>query len=438
MTTPIAPAAPAAPKQFSQLSGPESLPEAGFELGNRPHVGPDVTVEDSLNRRVVHASFTSQRSDALLSDDFAEIQRKATRNLPDQVGGFKGRPTGAKAPRSRPRNASHEPRVEHESPPHGIGTAELRIRQDIGYSNSHAVADAIVGYTPRVPKQHWLVIGPFVRAAVTDFNPSTTIQAKAIMSVLREFVLWAWRQGLELNRDALFTQGLALAFLAGFGEHQDRTRQTLLTQVLNWWAEDGERADLRVGTGPQPTAPYVQKELAQFFGWANGQTTPSRRRKAMAILCLGAGAGMTLHEMNIARVGDVVRDGDDVTILIRTNGRVVTLVNVWADQLAVTVAGRSANDLLIEGNRSGTASASALASFLKSSRSLVARPVFARLRATWIVQQLQSGTPVDVLVVAAGFSDIRSLERYFIFIKRDARAAAAALRDAPFLQGRAR
>lgn len=409
---------------------PQLNPEAILELGNSPHVRPDLAIEDAADRGMVHAGALSHGILSPSADARSELDRELTRGLPDGVRGGDVRPALGEVAGSRT-SGSHDARLE--DPPAKVATAAAHVGTVLNfrYSNSNVCADVtrfIRGYTPRMDRVQWAAISEFCRSCVTDFGPDTLVKAKHIMGVVKELAHWANTRGLDLNREDIFDQSLVLMFLEQFGEHQDRTRQTLLTEVARRLSGIEPLTDIRVGRGSLPHAPYSPAQVAQFYGWARGQASERYRHNAMAILSLMVGAGLSCVELRNLTVGDIIATQSSADL--RVGGRVVPVLDSWAADVYSLVNVLKPRDRVFVSADETMRPSAVVGQFLRGSRGLGPKPTAARLRATWMVQQLVAGTPLDVLLEASGFNDARSLERYLPFVHRDPMDAAASLRNA--------
>jgi integrase len=64
-------------------------------------------------------------------------------------------------------------------------------------------------------------------------------------------------------------------------------------------------------------APYNPAEIAGFLALAGAQPTPGRRMRASALICLGAGAGLTATDLRAVRGTDVTARSGGVIVAVR-------------------------------------------------------------------------------------------------------------------------
>lgn len=63
--------------------------------------------------------------------------------------------------------------------------------------------ERIDGYTPDMDPAHWAAIEFFVRAAVTEAQPSTPYRASALLGAVAALTHWSWMGGIPLEPAAV-------------------------------------------------------------------------------------------------------------------------------------------------------------------------------------------------------------------------------------------
>ncbi|MDQ1597888.1 MAG: hypothetical protein QOI70_1312, partial [Microbacteriaceae bacterium] len=143
------------------------------------------------------------------------------------------------------------------------------------------------------------------------------------------------------------------------------------------------------------------------------------------IFCAGAG----LRSSDIAQIfaDDVTVDAEGVVITVRgTNPREVPLLRNWEEWM-VPALEASPTEFPLWGKPNRTNGSNLLSSF--TAHTVGTFPRSDRLRATWIVTHLQTGTRMKELLRAAGFDKFENLPRYLEFVNTVDRASfRAALR----------
>jgi len=178
--------------------------------------------------------------------------------------------------------------------------------------------------------------------------------------------------------------------------------------------------------GAPVTAPGAPAEEADLLAWAAAERPASRRRRLLAVLALGLGCGARTAELAAANGHDVTVDADGLHVMLRDTAgvaRSVTCRSAWEDVLARAVPADPAR-LLIAPDRESLALAS-LSSFLTRSTAGAPVPVTPTgLRNTWLVRHLEAGTPLPVLLAAAGLEGTGRLHALLPFVDAGARPHA--------------
>jgi hypothetical protein len=273
-------------------------------------------------------------------------------------------------------------------------------------------------YTPVMPAETWAHIRRFVEGTVREAAPATAYTEKQLYPVTAKLGRWAVDvAALPLDRDILldpatideFAHGALVAYTSA-GRATMRSKLRAIARAL----ADGDVADEQVGIRRSaPVQPYSAADLAALESWANGQHSEDRRTSAGALLALGAGAGLTGREVVAATHDDVIRDGPGY--LIRVQGpaaRTVPVSAEWEHLLSERLAGRG-GWLFRDGQQGGNPNL--ITDFVSRSHqrlNVQAR----RLRATWLVHHLTVGTPLPILLHAAGLQSAEALDRLLPFV----------------------
>ncbi|WP_354575328.1 hypothetical protein [Frigoribacterium sp. UYMn621] len=171
-----------------------------------------------------------------------------------------------------------------------------------------------------------------------------------------------------------------------------------------------------------PTAAYPKTEIVELFSWANAQGTPARSRSALALLCLGFGAGLATRELLDVRVSDISTNTDErfvgsatATVVVWSDRpRVVPFRHEWVPTLLTVVSDMDDDCWLFRPGRTGT-SPGQVTDFLTRSRThLDVRP--SRMRTTWLLQHLAEGMPAVELLRISGLRNYAALDKLVPFI----------------------
>jgi integrase len=228
----------------------------------------------------------------------------------------------------------------------------------------------------------------FARAVVAQAAPVTPARGKALLFAAARLAAFGERVGLELEPGGLLCEAVIERFvLVGCGGVSPATRRTLRTN-LRALARSIERYP-----PPAPVllarerakAPYSQAELAGYLRLADAQSTPARRLRASALVCLGAGAGIITGELRHVRGSDIVtRSGGVVVQVGGARSRAVPVLERYRERLlvAATFAGERH---VIGGRDPDRRNVTDTLSALLSTDSSLPRLQAGRLRSTWLV-----------------------------------------------------
>ncbi len=196
------------------------------------------------------------------------------------------------------------------------------------YPLSPQAQATIAAYRPRAVSE---AAGCFARQAVGSACPQSPARAKALLFAAGRLAAFAERVGLELRPEALLCEAVIERFiLCGTGALSPATRRTLRTNLRALAAARQEHP------GPPPVplprerakAPYCQAEIGLYRQAASALSTRSRRMRATALICLGAGAGVIGSELRHIRGVDVIEAHGGV--LVRVSGAKPRIVPVLA------------------------------------------------------------------------------------------------------------
>lgn len=187
-----------------------------------------------------------------------------------------------------------------------------------------------------------------------------------------------------------------------------------MTEVL--LGERAPRVRLTPISAADPSVPYTVDEIGAFRVWA-ARAQSDRRGDAAALVALGFGAGLSGGEVADLRIGDVAVDGSAVTIEVSgPRQRTVRVDNAWTRLLVKAVTGRDGEEFVFCPKREGV-SKNLVNNFVARTSGSIPGPNSQRMRATWIVAQLDSAMTPAVLLEQAGVRNLAALGRYLPFAK---------------------
>ncbi len=229
--------------------------------------------------------------------------------------------------------------------------------------------------------------------------------------ILYRLTRWATAEGLPLDREVILDPATVERFarVALAGDRSAATYRSdlrrmapLLTKMAPW--------------EPKPTAlatrtvapPYSPSELRLLQVDALHQPSAIRRRGARAFLALGLGAGLDGRWVGSVTAADVRRRDTVVEVRVGPPApRWVVVRANWEDE--VLDLARTAGTQYLMGGRS--TSRHRVADKVKGLSCPTNHPALSppRLRSTWLVEHLATGTRLPELCRAAGFEGLTTL-----------------------------
>ncbi len=292
----------------------------------------------------------------------------------------------------------------------------------------------IQGYTPDprdVGAATWAVIRPEVISTVTDAAPATPYQAGELLLAVSRIAAFAHGRGLPAERmhwlDPVFIE---LFTTVGLPDLKDSSRANIrsrLLRVAEAVAGVGAVGQARtVLAGSDPREPYSPGDLSRLWAWASALPEGGPRDNVCALLAACLGAGLASEDLIPCR-GSHVRVTGSGTVVVNVPGRRPRLTvcrHEWEEHLA-RAGDRAGDSFLFRPGRS-TCGRNTVSNYLdRLKRPTNCPPLSAqRCRATWLVQHLTEGTPIQVLIPAAGVNTFHALSRYLPFVP-DADISAA-------------
>jgi hypothetical protein len=228
----------------------------------------------------------------------------------------------------------------------------------------------------------------FVRGVVARAVPATPARAKAWLFAAAKLAGFGERVGLELSAGVLLHPAVIERFvLTGASTVSPATRRTLRTNLRAL-----ARA-IEAHPEPAPVAlprerakrPYCEVEIDGYLALAAAQSTVSRRMRATALICLGAGAGLIGSELRHLRGMDVVaRSGGLLVMVGGRRARAVPVLARFHEPLERSAA-FAAERYLVGGRSPDRHNLSDVLTVALCQDAGLPRLQAGRLRATWLV-----------------------------------------------------
>lgn len=275
----------------------------------------------------------------------------------------------------------------------------------------HVDAEA---YEPDLPEDAWATIRPFVLDVASELTEKLTYSPAFTLSAVARHVDWCVNvAGLPLTREALFRRDVIAAAVAVMDTAKSSSkgrRRSLLLRA-------GEALEIIKVLPPlpplaaaSPATPYSGWEIDAAIRWAEVQEGVNGS-SARTLIALGFGAGLASRDLVSVRAVDV-RDGGAAVALA---DRSVPVTEEWREDLTELKA--TAEDPTLPLFRPGVCwHKNIVKTFIDRSMSLTVHLTTQRMRATWLVDQLANGTPMQDLLAAAGLKSMDALVRYERFL----------------------
>lgn len=274
-------------------------------------------------------------------------------------------------------------------------------------------------YTPRIDLDIWAKIDQFVLAAVASCAGKTPYSDRELLIAASRLTAWSTSvAGNDLDVGIVFHRrtigrfaATALDDLAPASRANYRARLLRMAEVL---APVPALSRLRPLQPSAPAKPYTERQVVQLRAWAAGQTAQSRIANARTLLALGLGAGLSAVEIGTVRASDLDVDRGVVVRVSGERRREVPVLHAWEEPL-IERARQLPPGTFVFREKHTVFYPNLISNFVERSGPGL-RPQTSRMRATWLVHHLQRGTPVPVLLDAAGVTSLEALTRYLKFV----------------------
>lgn len=287
-----------------------------------------------------------------------------------------------------------------------------------------------------------LVQGIVIDALVAAPQPVTAGWVHTSLMTVGGLVRWAQTVGEPLTREHLLsdrTRGRFLQFgtegLLATSKRNYRCRLDLIATALLGGAVvlPTVSAPLRHG---EATDPHTPAEVATLWTWAGGLRPATRRDRVQAVLTLALGCGLRAQELSRVTPESVTADQHGVHVNVQGDrgSRLVTCDHAWEQRLLNLVAITRPGHTLAAPWRDTPATARAIQNSLATTQHTNPPLVWFSIRSlrnTWLVRHLSQGTPIPVLLDAAGVESIEALKAFLVYVPSPTTPIRAALLRGP-------
>ena len=290
----------------------------------------------------------------------------------------------------------------------------------------------IAGHTPRnLPAGADSAAAGFIRVAVLAVAPSNKHTADQTTAAISHLTIWAFHsKGLPLKyrlllssevisrwqQETLAGKELSAGTLSNYRGHLSRIAHAMGVEL---------NAKFDPVTRTVRTRPYTAVDVERMLLWSR-TLCPEMSRRARALLCLGAGAGLTLDEIVHARASDVILGASMWVKVGEPHARLTPVLDRWKPALRALVEETPPADLLLPLPGTSPSSPQSLTTWLKQQPAKT-RPHPTRLRTTWIVEMLRTQTNDANTLAHAGIERGETLAGYLPLLGEVDRARYSAL-----------
>lgn len=262
---------------------------------------------------------------------------------------------------------------------------------------------------------YWDVIGDFIRNAVLDAVVRTGRPAADLYPAVVPFVLWCWQtRGTPLEVPRIFRWQVLEEFIhrgmTGYLSGSRATHRSTLTLVVEVLNPTDVRQHHRPIPRSKPTEPYTVAEVAALYSWATSQGTARRRQDALALLALGLGAGLATREILGVKAADIESSANRLLVMVwEGRPRVVPILDAWQPMMRRALNDAEPESWLFRPGRASATSGQITDFLLRARTDLDVRP--ARMRTTWLLEHLSTGTAPHELLRISGLKNLAALDK---------------------------
>lgn len=232
----------------------------------------------------------------------------------------------------------------------------------------------------------------FARAVVARAVPDRPARAKALLFACSRLGAFGVSIGLECSPEVLLHPSVIERFIvAGTSSMSAPTRRTVRTNLRHVAARVGPALPVPLALPRERVkTAYSEADIAAYLALADAQPTPARRMRAVGLIGLGAGAGLTGADLRAVRGLDIVqRSGGMVVAVCGRRPRVVPVRSRFHERLA-QVADYFGENLVVGGIDPTRRNVTTPLIASLSGGADLARLELGRLRSTWLTACAQA------------------------------------------------
>ena len=278
-------------------------------------------------------------------------------------------------------------------------------------------AQIVEAYNPAIGRHHlvspqeWRDLASVVRQAVAPFSHLRGEQIRDYLRAMTKLAAFVQRLDGELSVEAV----LAPASIRGFLRSQPpgiRDEEPYLWRLARAHGTVSDDVPVRHQLGRRGLkAPYAEEEIQALLLAGHSQSTELRQLNVLAIVVLGAGAGLVRESSRDVCASDVHRHEDGM--FVRARGRCAKVLPEFEAELEEMARRRPKGRLL------GTAQprfVTAQAHQWLDDRRGVPRLSVDRLRASYLVELMHRGHNLVEVMTFSGLTTTESLMRLATYL----------------------
>lgn len=286
------------------------------------------------------------------------------------------------------------------------------------------MADAIDNFKPQ-RRNDWHLDRAFVTASVRAAEPHVAYEARQLLTDVAAHVRWCRAvAGLPQTVEAVFAKQTVEEYIAhgcpNLAAVSRGNRRSALRRIAEVLLPDvWETVRTVPYTASRAPAPYNTAEVAAFRSWANSRPTITQRADALALIALGIGCGLSPEDINPLRANQVTITTDGVLVAVSgRRARIVVCRREFEGELVDAVDGIEPDQFVFRRNRPDSRAGSNYLSHFVDRHTPDGQLKFngQRARVTWLVHHLNVGTPLALLLAAAGVKKLDALDRYLPYL----------------------
>lgn len=248
------------------------------------------------------------------------------------------------------------------------------------------MAAAIEGFSPRSVSA---AAAHFAREVVASAAPENVNRAKAFLFAASRLAAFGEQIGLEARPEVLLRPSVIERMCTP--AHPTMSPATRRTVRASLRALMGRVRPMGPGAPrlarERAKAPYAAAEIASYLALCDAQGTESRRMRASALVCLGAGGGLVGADLKAVAGTDVACRHGAVVVCVRAGRRprVVPVLARYHERI-VAAAAFAGTRLVIGGTSTSRRNVTTPLTASLCGGADLPRLTVARLRATWLVE----------------------------------------------------